>query len=103
VTYETTTGFLDRNKDVLVPAHPLILQASSNAFIKVLHTFVSYRWIGTYAQVNFSVLNYRVYFQRKRFPQQHLGLWPLRQLATQAVSSVASALAKVFGTSFLFI
>jgi myosin heavy subunit len=35
VTYETKTGFLDRNKDVLVPAHPLILQASSNTFVKV--------------------------------------------------------------------
>jgi myosin heavy subunit len=32
----TQTGFLDKNKDFSVPAHPVLLQKAANGFIKFL-------------------------------------------------------------------
>ena len=37
--YEADTGFLDKNRDFLVPAHPLILKESTHPFIRQLATF----------------------------------------------------------------
>ena len=34
--YETTTGFLDKNKDFLVPAHPVIMKEAKNEFVQEL-------------------------------------------------------------------
>src|SRR5262249_47554424 len=36
VDYETSTGFLDKNKDFSVPAHPLIMQKAENPFLRTL-------------------------------------------------------------------